>query len=122
VEPTPAITVTPAPSRSTPATPANTIERYVGQRVAAAAGVILEALAERQGGGLSPATRTAGGDQLAALHGLRLFMLADWDFDAIAREHGAAALRAADVSPANADVLVDEVLILLHKIARTAAN
>jgi hypothetical protein len=111
-----------APSRSTVPTPANTIERYVGQRVAAVAGIILEALQERQHGGLSPRTRTAGGDQLAALHGLRVFMLADWPFDEIARKHGAAALRAADVSPRNADILVDEVLNLLAKIARTAAN
>ena len=49
-------------------------------------------------------------------------MLDDWDFDAIARKHGAAALRAADISPRNADILVDEVLNLLAKIARTAAN
>jgi hypothetical protein len=61
--------------------------------------VIAEALAERQDGGLTPATRARGGDLLAALHGLRLFMLADWDFDGICRVHGAAALRAADVSP-----------------------
>jgi hypothetical protein len=49
-------------------------------------------------------------------------MLADWPFDEICRVHGAAALRAVDVSPPNADILVDEVLTLLHKIARTAAN
>jgi len=122
VEPTPAITVTPAPSRSTTAVPANTIERYVGQRVAAAAGAILEALDERQHGGLTPKTKMRGGELLAALHGLRVFMLADWPFDEIARRHGAAALQAADVSPVHADVLVDEVLNLLHKIARTAAN
>jgi len=119
----PATAVTPlAPSPSTISPPANTIETYVGQRVAAVAATILEALQERAGGGLTPATRTRGGDLLAALHGLRLFMLADWPFDEICRVHGAAALRAADVSPANAAILVDEVLILLHKIARTAAN
>jgi len=111
-----------APSSSAAPTPANTIERYVGQRVAAAGIAIAEALDERQHGRLSTATRTRGGDLLAALHGLRLFMLADWPFDEICRVHGAAALRAADVSPAAADVLVDEVLALLRKIARTAAN
>jgi len=111
-----------APSPSAAKAPANTIETYVGRRVAAVAAILLEALQERQHGGLSPRTRTAGGDQLAALHGLRIFMLDDWDFDAIARKHGAAALRAADISPRNADILVDEVLTLLHKIARTAAN
>jgi len=111
-----------APSRSTAPVQANTIENYVGRRVAAAGLAIAEALVERQDGGLTPATRARGGDLLAALHGLRLFMLADWDFDAIARQHGAVALRAADVSPTTAAILVDEVLILLHKIARTAAN
>jgi hypothetical protein len=121
VNPTPA-TASLAPSRSTAPVPANSIENYVGQRVATVAATILEALHERQDGGLSPATRTRGGDLLAALHGLRLFMLADWDFDAIARQHGAVALRAVDVSPTTAAILVDEVLILLHKIARAAAN
>jgi hypothetical protein len=53
---------------------------------------------------------------------LRQFLIPDWDFDGICRVHGAAALRAADVAPRTADVLVDEVLILLHKIARVAAN
>jgi len=117
----PAVT-TLAPSRSTASAPANTIERYVGRQVANAAMILLEALAERSDGGLTPATRTRGGDQLAALHGLRIFMLADWDFDAIARAHGGAALRAADISPTAADTLIDEVLILLHKIAREACN
>jgi hypothetical protein len=111
-----------APSPSAAKAPANTIETYVGRRVAAVAAILLEALQERQHGGLSPRTRTAGGDQLAALHGLRIFMLDDWDFDEIARKHGAAALRAADISPPHAAILVDEVLTLLHKIARTAAN
>ena len=118
-----ATAVTPlAPSTAKATVLPNTIETYVGRRVAAAGLVIAEALAERQDGGLTPATRARGGDLLAALHGLRLFMLADWDFDAMAREHGAAALRAADISPTNAAILVDEVLSLLHKIARTACN
>jgi len=40
----------------------------------------------------------------------------------MAREHGTAALRAADVSPRIADVLVSEVLDLLHKVVRAALN
>ena len=112
----------PAPSPSAAKAPANTIELFVGRQVAAAGLAILEALDERQHGGLTPRTRQRGGDQLAALHGLRIFMLADWPFDEICRVHGAAALRAADISPRNADILVDEVLNLLAKIARTAAN
>src|SRR5262245_22978617 len=57
-----------APARSTKAlAPANTIERYVGRQVANAAMILLEALAEHSDGGLTPATRTRGGDQLAEL-------------------------------------------------------
>jgi hypothetical protein len=111
-----------APSRSTASVPANTIERYVGRQVANAAMILLEALVERSDGGLTPATKTRGGDQLAELYGLRQFMIGTWDFDAICREHGTAALCAADVSPSTADRLVDEVLILLHKIVRAEAN
>ena len=113
-----------APARSTAKAlaSANTIEHYVGREVAAAAAILLEALAERSDGGLTPATKTRGGDQLATLYSLRCFMIPTWDFDAIAREHGATALRAADVSPSTADRLVDEVLILLHKIVRSAVN
>ena len=121
MQPTAADTIH-APARSTSTTPANTIEHYVGRLVAGAAATLLEALAERSDGALTPATRTRGGDQLAALYGLRCFMIGTWDFDGICREHGKLALRAADVSPSTADRLVDEVLILLHKIVRAAAN
>jgi hypothetical protein len=40
----------------------------------------------------------------------------------VARTHGVALLRAADVSPATASVLVDEVLDLMHKVTRIALN
>ena len=61
-----------APARSTAKAlaSANTIEHYVGRQVAVAAAILLEALAERSDGALTPATRTRGGDQLAALYGL----------------------------------------------------
>jgi hypothetical protein len=112
-----------APSRSTASAPTNTIEHYVGQRVAAAGLAILEALSERQGGGLTPRTRQRGGDAIAALYGLRNFLIVDFpNFDSLAREHGVAMLRAAGVSPIHADVLADEVLILLAKVVRTALN
>jgi len=112
-----------APSRSTASAPANTIERHIGALVAAAGLVIVEALAERAAGGLTSATRTRGGDLICELYGLRRFLIADFpNFDALAREHGLAALRSADISPATADVLVDEILILLRQIARAAVN
>jgi len=125
VHPTPA-TVPLTPTSSTGKTSVNTgpsHEFLIAQLVAAAGLVIVEALQERADGGLSPATKTRGGDLLARLVGLRQFLIADFpDFDALARQHGGAALRAADVSPIVADRLVDEVLTLLHKIVRTTLN
>jgi hypothetical protein len=80
---------------------------------------IAEALAERQDGGLSPATRTRGGDLICQLYGLRRFLIVDLpNFDSVAREHGTAALRACDVPPATADLLASEVLDLLGKVVR----
>jgi hypothetical protein len=111
-----------APASSTATAPANTIERYVGELVAAAGMAIAEALAERADGGLTPRTKQRGGDAIAQLFVLRQFMIADWPFDDIAREHGVAMLRAADVSPATANVLVDEVLAIVAKVVRASVN
>jgi hypothetical protein len=84
---------------------------------------IAEALEERRHGALSPRTRQRGGDLICELVRLRQFLIVDVpSFDAIAREHGVAMLRAADVSPATASVLVDEVLDLMHKVTRIALN
>jgi hypothetical protein len=45
-------------------------------------------------------------------------MVPTWDFDAIAREQGAVALRTADVAPAIAQIAIDEVLRVLHAVIR----
>jgi len=113
-----------APASSPAKAPApNTLEHLVGCTVAAAAGAIAEALAERQGGGLTPRTRQRGGDLICKLVRLRQLLIVDFpDFDSMARTHGLAALRARDVPPTTADVLVDEVLDLLAKISRVALN
>jgi hypothetical protein len=123
VHPTPAVT-THAPTKS-PTKPSPTIERYVGEIVAAAAGAIMEALHEYRHGGLSPRTKMAGGDLICDLFKLRQYMIADWPFDQIAREYGAAVLREtcdSDLDARRIDVLVDEVLRLLHKVVRAAVN
>jgi hypothetical protein len=121
VEPTPAIT-TPAPSPSK-ADSAPTLECRVGALVAVAGIAIAEALDERRHGALSPRTKQQGGDLICELVRLRQFLIVDLpNFDSIAREHGVAMLRAADVSPATASVLVDEVLDLMHKVTRIALN
>jgi hypothetical protein len=84
---------------------------------------IVEALAERQDGGLSSATKMRGGDLICELFRWRKFLIADLpNFDSVAREHGTAALRACDVPPATADLLASEVLDLLGKVVRTAFN
>ena len=117
MDPTPAISLS-APSRSTAAAPANTIERHVGALVAAAGMAIAEALAERSDGGLTPATKMRGGDLICELFRWRKFLIADYPtFDAMAREHGAVVLRAAGVSPVTADLLASEVLDLLYQAA-----
>ena len=91
--------------------------------VAAAAGAIAQALREFQNGGLTTGTKMRGGDLIAQLYGLRQFLIVDLpNFDAIAREHGVAMLRAADVSPATADVLVNEVLAIVAKVVRASVN
>ena len=122
MHPTPAVD-TLAPSSSTAAAPTDTVERLVGQLVAAAGMAIVEALDERRHGALTPRTKMRGGDLICELFRWRKFLIADFpNFDCIARTHGLAALRACDVPPATADVLVDEVLDLLRKIVRAAVN
>ena len=124
MHPTPAA-ATHAPARSTNKTPADTgssLEPLIGRLIAAAGLAIIEALDEYKNGGLSLRTKTRGGDLLAQLCGLYQFAVADFDFDSIARVHGTAMLRSADVNPAIADRLVSEVLALLHKVVRAAVN
>src|SRR5215831_1786388 len=85
VQPAPVISL-PAPSRSTAPAPANTIERRVGEIVAAAGMAIIEALQERADGGLTSATKMRGGDLICELFRWRKFLIADYPtFDAMAR-------------------------------------
>jgi hypothetical protein len=113
----------PEQSRSTATTiPTPPIERLVGRATAAAAGTILEALAEYQDRGLSPAIKNQTGDAFWQLYRLRQLLVPMWDFDVIAREHGVTLLRAADIAPAIAEIAVDEVLSILHKVIRDNLN
>jgi len=124
VQPTPAVD-TLAPSPSTTAAPANTLERHVGELVAAAATAILQALREFQNGGLTASTKMQGGDLICELYRLRQFMIADWPFDAIAREHGKTALRemyGTRIDERTIDLLIGEVLDILQKVVRLQMN
>jgi hypothetical protein len=125
VHPTAATTPAPASSRSTAATPANTIERHVGTIVAAASIAILQALREFQNGGLTASTKMQGGDLICELYRLRQFMIADWPFDVIVREHGKTALRemcGTYLDARKIDLLISEVLDLLEKVVRLQMN
>jgi hypothetical protein len=117
-----ATTVTPAPAASK-ADIAPTLEGRIGALVATAGIALAEALDEHRHGALSPRTKMRGGDLICELVRLRQFLIAGLpNFDRVAREHGVAMLRAADVSLATASVLVDEVLDLMHKVTRIALN
>jgi hypothetical protein len=118
----PAPIVTPHAPASSTAEPSPTIERHVGELVAAAAGAIAEGLRERQTGGLTAATKRHGGDLICELYQLRQYMVGYWDFDVIAREYGKAALCGTGVDAKTIDLLVDEVLAILGKVVRAAAN
>jgi hypothetical protein len=90
--------------------------------VGACAGAIAEAVGEFQDGGLTPRTKGRGGNLIWELFRLREFMIADFDFDRIARERGVEALLACDVNPATATALVNEVLDILRKVTRDQLN
>ena len=106
--------------------PASSLEFAVGQAVAVAAAVIGEALGEFQDAGLTPRTRNQGGEAIAHLFRLKLFLAADFpDFDAVAREQGAAALRAAtdgEVSSVTCALLIDSALEILARVVAAELN
>ena len=124
--PTPATSLL-APTTSSSPSPstASFLERYVGEMVAGAAGVIALALSEFQDRGLTPRTKMAGGEAIAQLFKLRQFMIGTWDFDTIARAQGTRVLRECcgrDVKDATVDALVDETLAILAKVVRSNLN
>jgi len=106
--------------------PASSIEFAVGQAVAVAAAAIAEALGEFQDGGVTSKTRTQSGDSIAHLFRLRQFLIADFpDFNAMAREQGAAALRAVsngEVSPITCSLLIDSALEILGRVVAAELN
>jgi len=126
VDHTPAVNSV-APERSTATAtaavkPIPWIEKHVGSCVADAALTILQALDEHKDGRLIPKTREQIGEAIWMLFRLHRTMVPLWDFDAIAREQGTAALRAADVAPAIAQIAIDEVLRVLHAVIRATVN
>ena len=124
---------TPASVTSTPTTsttrttskPASFLERHVGEMVAGAAGNLALALSEFQDRGVTGGTKMAGGEAIWQLYRLRQALIADLDFDSIARTHGRAVLRECcgnDITDAFVDVLIDSVLEILRKVTHDQLN
>jgi hypothetical protein len=123
VDLTPADT-TVALSPSTDETEAS-LERTIGVLVASVAALLADGLCERQQGALTTRTKRAGGDAVFELFRLRQFLVADWDFDGICREHGKRVLLESgggDVDATTAEILVDGVLDILARVVRAALN
>jgi hypothetical protein len=78
-----------------PAPPPNApgIERIIGELVADATAAMLQGVAEMADGGLSRQTKAKGGDAIAELYGLRVFICGS-DFESIAQVQGTAVLKA----------------------------
>lgn len=114
------------PTAVTTFNPPNFLERIVGEAVAVAASSLAKALGEFTDGGLTPATRGQGADSIVQLFRLKLFLAGDFpDWDAVAREQGVTALRAAtdgEVSPVTCDLLVESVLEILGRVVKSELN
>ena len=73
--------------------PQEPIERIVGEWVAVAVGAIGLGMMESMDGGLRGETKVRGGDAIAELYQLRLFVCGPPDFEATARKWGKVVLR-----------------------------
>jgi hypothetical protein len=78
----------PAPPPSNPG-----IEHVVGELVAAATAALLEGLAETADGGLTRQTKAKGGNAVAELYDLKIFICGA-DFETVAKVQGTAVLKA----------------------------
>jgi hypothetical protein len=122
------LTPAPSPLPVTPPLPSiPSLEEIIGQITAAAATAMGQALGELGRGGLTPVTRMRSGDLVARLYGLRQACAGkvDFDFMAVARTYGTAALQARygdAVDTRTITVLVDGVIEVLQKVVRSQLN
>lgn len=103
-------------------------ERRIGELTAVAACALSEALRELHNGGLTVATRAAGGALIGELYALRQDTLGPLDFDLTARVYGRLMLRACcdpfgkHPSETTIETVIDAVLDLLNKVVRARIN
>jgi hypothetical protein len=110
--------------------PQEPIERIVGEWVAVAAGAIGLGMMERIDGGLRRETKVRGGDAIAELYQLRLFVCGAPDFETVARKWGKVVLRERLARlpdrPVSTEAQLDEViswvLSILDKVVRARVH
>ena len=114
-----------APAQTTDDPPPS-LERSIGELVAATAAALAAGLREKaQRDKLTAGTLARGGDLVMGLYTMRQLTVADWSFDSIAREHGRAVLleaSGADVEAATIDELICAVMSMLERVTRATAN
>ena len=120
-----------APAFAQPGKPGESIEGLIGAVTAAAAAALGQALVEYSNGGLTRATRAAGGDLVAGLYELQQVALARGagiDFATVMRREGKRVLRqqhAADLPDAAIDEMIGWLLEIVAKVTafeRARAN
>ena len=127
MHPTP-IAIAPASSTSSSlSAPPPSLERHIGELIAGLASAIALGLEERfRGGGLSSETKWGAAELLTKLFRLKQFLAGrPWDFDVIARQHGAILLRESCGGRLSSDMidrLIVEALDLLSQVVKSAAN
>src|SRR5262245_54662952 len=108
------------------APPAEEIEARIGELVAAHAFTILVAIHARRRDFSAGPVLEAGSFHMHDIYMLRASLDPDRlaSFDAVARQHGGAQLRAicADISDAHVDILIDGTLEVLAKVIRAMAH
>jgi hypothetical protein len=105
--------------------PSEPLEEIIGQAVASAALALAAGVHECFSSGLTPKTRTAGGDAIGLLWELKQATLGEIpDFEQIAREYGTKALAQkcnGGWQPRQGGVLIDGVIEILGKVCADAA-
>jgi hypothetical protein len=106
------------------------IEGIIGDLVAAAASLVVEGLCQHWRGGrmdgrMHADTRRRGGEVIALLLEIREGVAGELDFDQVARERGAQALRERNGDAVDAetiDKLINGVLYIVHGVIKARLN
>jgi hypothetical protein len=120
----------PSPCLSRPQEPQTadrSVERLIGELIAATACLFAQGLGERfargkMNGQMSADTKERGRALIAGLLELRNSTAGELDFDAVARSHGARILKGQGISDRTVHSLVNAALEILGRIVRARLN